>query len=200
MAKTQPRPKVPSRTPLQQKAKERTKAADIAGLKGKETTTMAAAALVDPDKPLTQQQRMFVKFWAEGDTIPNAMHRAGYNDQPSYGYRMAKMPNILVLFNKVKAQYEEAAQMTRKKVMDMLVESYEMAKLMAEPATMVSAAREVGRMCGYYEPTKVKIEVTHSTKLETLSDAELYKIIHEAEAVQAQVELLGDGSDGDESD
>ena len=63
------------------------------------TSTMAAAALVPVDKPLTTQQREFVKHWAAGDSIPNAMARAGYNDQPSYGYRMAKMPNILALYN-----------------------------------------------------------------------------------------------------
>ena len=44
--------------------------------------------------------------------------------------------------------------MTRKKVMDMLLESYDMAKLMAEPASMVSAAREIEKMCGYYAPVE----------------------------------------------
>lgn len=148
------------------------------------TSTMAAAALVPVDKPLTTQQRAFVKFWAEGDTIPNAMHRAGYNDQPSYGYRMAKMPNILALYHEEKRLYEEACQMTRKRVMDMLLESYDMAKLMSEPATMVSAAREVGKMCGYYEPTKTQVNVTlngqvNVAQLGRLSDEELLKIIEQ---------------------
>lgn len=148
------------------------------------TSTMAAAAMVPVDKPLTAQQRAFVKAWAEGDSIPNAMHRAGYNDQPSYGYRMAKMPNILALYHEEKRLYEEAAQMTRKKVMDMLLESYEMAKLMSEPATMVSAAREVGKMCGYYEPTKTQVNVTlngqvNVAQLGRLSDEELLKIIEQ---------------------
>lgn len=149
-----------------------------------ETTTMAAAAMVSVDKPLTTQQRAFVKFWAEGDSIPNAMHRAGYNDQPSYGYRMAKMPNILALYNEEKRLYEEAAQMTRKKVMDMLLESYDMAKLMSEPASMVSAAREVGKMCGYYEPVKTQVNVTVNgqvsiDRMSRLSDDELLKIIEQ---------------------
>ena len=148
------------------------------------TSTMAAAAMVPVDKPLTTQQRAFVKFWAEGDSIPNAMHRAGYNDQPSYGYRMAKMPNILALYHEEKRLYEEAAQMTRKKVMDMFIEAYDMAKLMSEPATMVSAAREVGKMCGYYEPTKTQVNVTlngqvNVAQLGRLSDEELLKIIEQ---------------------
>lgn len=148
------------------------------------TSTMAAAAMVPVDKPLTTQQRLFVQHWAKGETIPNAMARAGYNDQPSYGYRMAKMPNILALYNEEKAKYEEAAQMTRQRVMDGLLEAVEMAKLMAEPATMVSGWREIGKMCGYFEPKKVDINVNVAgnvihQRLNQLSDAELLKIIQE---------------------
>ena len=145
---------------------------------------MAAAALVPADKPLTDKQKLFVKFWAEGDSIPNAMQRAGYNEQPSYGYRMAKMPNILAEFDRIKALWEDAAQMNRKKVMDMHLEAFDMAKLMAEPATMVSAAREIGRMCGYYEPVKQKIDITVNgqiavKRLEAMSDEDLLKMITE---------------------
>lgn len=148
------------------------------------TSTMAAAAMVPADKPLTTQQRLFVQHWAKGETIPNAMARAGYNDQPSYGYRMAKMPNILALYNEEKAKYEEAAQMTRQRVMDGLLEAVELAKLMAEPATMVSGWREIGKMCGYFEPKKVDINVNVTgnvihQRLNQLSDAELLKIIQE---------------------
>lgn len=173
-----------ARTTIQQRHKDMTKAADIASLKGRETTTMAAAALVPVNKPLTEMQKAFVKHWAEGDTIPNAMQRAGYNEQPSYGYRMAKMPNILAEYNRIKAKWEEAAQMTRKKVMDMHLEAFDMAKMMAEPATMVSAAREIGRMCGYYEPVKQKVELTVNgqvavKRMEAMSDEDLLKLVME---------------------
>lgn len=169
-----------------------------------ETTTMAAAAMVPVDKPLTTQQRLFVQHWAKGETIPNAMARAGYNDQPSYGYRMAKMPNILALYNEEKAKYEEAAQMTRQRVMDGLLEAVEMAKLMAEPATMVSGWREIGKMCGYFEPKKVDINVNVTgnvihQRLNQLSDAELLKIIQEqgAEPLLDAPEYPLEGDDGE---
>ena len=169
-----------------------------------ETTTMAAAAMVPVDKPLTTQQRLFVQHWAKGETIPNAMARAGYNDQPSYGYRMAKMPNILALYNEEKAKYEEAAQMTRQRVMDGLLEAVEMAKLMAEPATMVSGWREIGKMCGYFEPKKVDINVNVTgnvihQRLNQLSDAELLKIIQEqgTEPLLDAPEYPLEGDDGE---
>lgn len=173
------------------------------------TSTMSAAALVPADKPLTEMQKAFVKYWAEGESITTAMHRAGYNEQPSYGYRMAKMPNIRAEYDRIKARFEEAAQMTRKKVMDMHIEAYEMAKLMAEPATMVSAAREIGRMCGYYEPVKQKIEVSVNgqvvhKKLETLDTEDLIKMVAEGMAAIQAAEAAAlpnpDDPDGEESD
>jgi hypothetical protein len=95
---------------------------------------------------------------------------------------MVKMPNILKLRAEIAAKYEEAGQVTRKSVMDMHLEAYAMAKLMSEPATMVSAARELGKMAGYYAPVehKVKVDVTGNLVLDrmnSLSDAELLKII-----------------------
>lgn len=171
------------KTPAQKTRTARTKATALPKLRSKDTTTMAAAASVSPDKPLTDKQRAFVKAWAEGDPIPNAMARAGYSTtQVSLGYRMQKMPNILALYHAEKAKYEEAGQMSRKKVMDMLVEAYDMAKLTSEPSSMVAAAREVGRMCGYYEPTKAKLEITVNgqiavDRMNRLSDEELMKII-----------------------
>lgn len=167
---------------------------------------MAAAALVSPDKPLTEMQKAFVKFWAEGDSISTAMMRAGYNEQPSYGYRMAKMPNVLAEYDRIKRAYEDAAQMTRKKVMDMHLEAYEMAKLMAEPATMVSAAREIGRMCGYYEPVKQKVEISVNgqiavKRIESMDTEDLIKMVAEGMAAmqQAQATLPNpDDPDGED--
>lgn len=149
------------------------------------TTTMAGAASVSPDKPLTNQQRLFAKYWAEGESVQTAMARAGYSvTQYSYGYRMQKMPNVRALYMSEKALYEEASQMSRKKVMDMLLEAYDVAKTVSEPSSMVGAAREIGRMCGYYEPTKATLEISVNgsisiDRMNRLSDEELLKIIEQ---------------------
>lgn len=152
--------------------------------KYKDTSTNAVAESVDPSKPLTEKQKLFVRYWAEGDAITTASARAGYSDGATLAYRMVKMPNVLALYDQYKLAYEEAAQMTRKKVMDMMIESYDMAKLLAEPSTMVAAAREIGKMCGYYAPveTRVKLDVSGNIvhqRLNSLSDAELIKLITE---------------------
>lgn len=170
------------------------------------TGTKAGAALVDPDKPLTEKQKLFVKYWAQGESIQSASERAGYSDNATFAYRMVYMPNILKLYNEEKRLYAEASQMTRKKVMDMLLEAYEMAKLMAEPATMVSAAREVGKMAGFYEPVERKVTVSMTgnvaiDRMNRMSDAELLKILTSPaqEAIQHEILREEDDQDGHES-
>jgi len=176
--------------------------------KAPNTGTMAAAAEIDPDKPLTEKQRLFAENYARGDSIPNAMARAGYSTaQYSLGYRMVKMPNVLRVIDEERHLFEEANEMSRKKVMEMLMESYDMAKLAGEPASMVSAAREIGRMCGYYEPKKVDVNVNVQSavamgRLSTLSDADLLKMIESSGGTPLLTPLdgleqaLGDEIDG----
>ena len=147
-----------------------------------ETTTMAAAAAVSPDKPLTEKQKLYAVARARGESVPNAMAQAGYNEQVSYGYRLDKMPNVQALMRQEQALYAEAAQIDRKKVIDMQLEAYELARTMAEPATMVSAAREIGKICGLYEPQKVQSNVSGSVqheihRFEAMSDAELLEVL-----------------------
>lgn len=145
------------------------------------TSTNEGAAQVSPSKPLTEKQKLFVKYWAEGMAIQPAAAKAGYNS-PSMVYRLVRMPNVLKLYNEEKRLYEEASQMSRKKVMDGLLEAIEMARTMAEPSTMVSGWREIGKMCGYYEPIQKRVEVSINgniihERLNRLSDAQLLNLI-----------------------
>lgn len=172
-----PPPKKRASAPPQQRAAEVRR-------RGFDTDSKATAALVDPDKPLTAMQKQFVKMWAQGESITSAAARAGYAGDSSIAYRMCHMPNILRAFDEEKRLYELACSMTRKKVMDGLLEGIEMAKLAGEPASMVAGWREIGRMCGYYEPRKVEVGVSFTggaiqDRLNRMSDAELLKLITE---------------------
>lgn len=172
-----------ARTTAQRKGREAGKASRVASVReAPNTGTMAAAAAVPPDKPLTEKQRLYALARAKGESVANAMAIAGYNEQQSYGYRMDKMPNIQRLIEQERSLYAEAAQMDRKKVIDMQLEAYEMAKTMAEPSTMVAAAREIGKICGLYEPKKVELTVNGSVqheihRFEAMSDAELLQVL-----------------------
>lgn len=158
------------------------KGVSVARARGINTGTNAGAMSVSPDKPLTEKQKLFVEHWAKGDSILAASARAGYADGGTLAYRLVRMPNVLKLKAQYEAKYEAESQMSRKKVMDGLLEAIEMAKLMAEPATMISGWTAVAKMCGYMAPVehKMKVDVTGSVtmqKLTAMSDAELLELI-----------------------
>lgn len=154
--------------------------------RGIDTSTNAGAESISPDKPLTDKQKLFVKFWAEGDSIQSASVRAGYNDA-SIAYRMVRMPNILALKATLSAKYEAVSEMTRQRVMDGLIEAAEMAKLISEPSSMVQAWKTIGQMCGYFAPVehKMKIDITGNIvvdRLNGMSDKELLDLITKGQA------------------
>ncbi len=144
-------------------------------------------------RPFTAAQKNFVKFWAQGESIGSASVRAGYTKQDTTMYEFSKRDYVIAEYQKEKAKFEAAAQMTREKVMDMLKEAYDTAKLLSEPASMVAAAREIGKMCGYYAPSesRVKVDVSGNVmvqRLNSMSDEELLKMI------SAPREAIDDGN------
>lgn len=148
---------------------------------------------VDPNKPLTEKAKLFIKFWAQGESISSASARAGYGDGATYAYRLTRFPQAIALYQQEKRLYEEASQMTRKKVMDGLLEGIEMAKLVSEPASVINGWKTIGQMCGYFEPVKRRLDINvtgsiEMRRLNALSDAELLKAIQQGAA--AELELL----------
>jgi len=136
----------------------------------------------NPDRPLTEKQWAFVRYWAQGETILTASYKAGYADSGTMAYRMARDPAILKIYNTEKALYAESCQITRKQVMEGFLEAAEMAKMLSDPVALTGAWREVGKMCGFYEPVKRTIDVNMKgeltvKRLERASDDELLKII-----------------------
>lgn len=160
--------------------------------------------LLNPDRPLTDKQKLFVKHWAAGETIASAALQAGYNEGSSMAYKLARDPAILKLYNEEKRLYAESCQMTRAKVMEGILEGIEMAKMVADPPSVIRGWREVGLMCGYYEPVRKKIEINVTgdvtmKHLNKMSDAELLKIV-KGEATDVAFKEVEDGSDDENGD
>lgn len=183
--------------------KDRPMQLDETRSRGINTSTYEGAALVSPDKPLTELQKAFVRLWASGETILSASIKAGYSDGGTYAYRLVHQPNILKLYNEEKRAFEAANDMSRKKVMDGFMDGIEMAKMLGEPASVIAGWREVGKMCGYYEPVKVRHEISIEGKIlvdrmNRMSDEDLMKLIADnAQAIAldrpALLEPAGDG-------
>jgi hypothetical protein len=56
---------------------------------------------------------------------------------------------------------------------------------MSEPATMIAGWREIGKICGHYEPKKISVDLSINGQLvldrmDKLSDRELIDIIQKA--------------------
>lgn len=188
MPRTTPKPTSARKPKVSEKA---ARTADVR--KHTNTSTMAAAALVPVDKPLTDMQKDFLRRVADGESITNAMQLAGYNDQPSYGYRILKMPNAQAYLQQLQQDLRDRTMITREKVVAMHMEAFELAKLMAEPASMVAAAREIGKMHGFYEPKKIELtlkEGATSRKLEQMTTQELEELIQQAQSANDAPNLL----------
>lgn len=163
--------------------------------------TALVAETIDPNKPLTEKAKLFVKYWAQGESITAASARAGYGDGASYAYKLVHFPQAVALYKEEKRLFEEANQMTRKKVMDGLMDGIELAKIAGEPASVISGWKTVGQMCGYFEPVKRTLDINVNGSIDVkrmnrMSDADLLKVIQEG--VQAELQLLEEKRDDDD--
>ncbi len=159
--------------------------------------TAEIATTLDPNKPLTEKAKLFVKYWAQGESIQSAGVKAGYAAGVKYIYKLVHFPQAIALYKAEKAKYEEAAQMTRKKVMDGLLEGIEMCRLTSDGPGVIAGWKTVGQMCGYFEPRKrqLDINVTGNIHMNQMSDAELLRVIQQG--ATAELELL-ESSEEDE--
>lgn len=194
-AKKKPGPKPHVMPPPAPKARKTTRAASVVEKKNTSqekrfaklrATAVNASnartqAVKSPERHLTEMQQMFVRHWAAGESILSASARAGYADSGTYAYRLSKDPLVQEIYQREKKLYEASCQMTRKRVMDGFLAAAEMAQLQADPTALVGAWREVGKMCGYYEPVKKTIDVNINgvvtQRVERLSDDTLLQII-----------------------
>lgn len=160
---------------------------------------------IDPNKPLSNKAKLFAKLWAQGESVVSASVRSGLGDG-SYAYRLTRYPQVIAIYEAEKKKFEEQNQMSRKKVMDGLLEGIALAKLEGTSMGVIAGWREIGRMCGYYEPIKKKIEVNVTGELihqrfNSLSDAELLKIIsEEVVAPVLEIEMANEGDEDDDPD
>jgi phage terminase small subunit len=146
------------------------------------SSSLAKDLTGNPMQILSPQQKIFVDALLRGQTQTMAARLAGYGYPHVEGHKQMKSPRVRDALRYQQKKHEKAAMMTRKKVMDGMLEAIEMAKLQADPGVMVNGWREIGRMCGYYAAEKKVIDINITAKrtvdkLESLTDAELLELI-----------------------
>ena len=135
----------------------------------------------NPDGPLTDMQLMFVKHYVH-DNLPKgaAGRMAGYS-QNQQVTALLKNPKVIKAIAEARAEYAATTGMTRQKVIDGFVEAIDLGRIKGDPLAMVSGWREIGKMCGFYEPTKTKVEVSVNgrvmvERINSMSDEELLRL------------------------
>lgn len=146
----------------------------------------------NPMQALTDKQQAYVTNVCRGIPLTTAARLAGYTNPGVESARNQKNPQVLAAIDSEQYKYQKASMMTRKKVMDGMLEAIEMAKIQSDPGVMVSGWREIGRMCGYYAADRKEINVNITAKravdkLEMLTDSELLEMIEEdSEAIEGE--------------
>lgn len=87
------------------------------------------------------------------------------------------------------------SNMSRKRVMRGMLEAVDMARDMHQPNTMLSGFKEIGRMCGFYEPEKREVMLSVKSEeivkeMKTLTREQLLKIAEEQDEVDPVVEII----------
>lgn len=135
---------------------------------------------------LTSRQARFVDEFLVDANATGAAKRAGYGHSGARvtGHRLLAKANV---YEAVEARRQADAtrlSITRENVLQRLLEAFEMAREKQEPAAMVSAARELGRLQGYYAPVNARISIDVAGEIEAgrvgeLSDAALLNFIRQ---------------------
>lgn len=123
----------------------------------------------------------------------------GINRKKYQGWMQSgKFPAVMRAQQKVT---ETSLRMTRKRVLDGFLRATEMAEKLEKPTAMISGWKEIGRMCGYYEPdkTEININVKHEQMVKELKELpreELHKLaFQEGEVVDAEWDEVIGGAD-----
>jgi len=134
---------------------------------------------------LTPRRARFVAEYLVDFNGAAAAVRAGY----APGSAKVAASRLLTSDNPVRLaiqgrQEADAARLgvTREGVIQRFLEAFELAKEEREPAAMVAAARELGRMLGFYAPARVEAVVdveglATRGRYERMTDAELLALV-----------------------
>lgn len=145
-------------------------------------------------KKITKQQAKYVEERAKGKTKQASALLAGYVVDPNLDVHVEDYPTVKEQLAKVRKELAENAQITKEEVVEMLMDAARMAKVLGDPTGMVAAARELGKMLGFYAPEVKK--VTHGLDknslravLDEMTDEDLIRIAN-SRAIEGESKVV----------
>jgi hypothetical protein len=151
---------------------------------------------------LTKKQVEFLAFYTSCAFLPmkEICRQAGVKPSQVAQWKL-KSPAFRRQLDIEHNRAQQAAGMDRKQVLQGILEAIEIAKDMRQPSSMISGWKEVGRMCGFYEPERREITLSVDKKqvleeLRSMSTQELLEYASkkeaEAHALDAEFEVVED--------
>ncbi|MBV5322759.1 MAG: terminase small subunit [Ilumatobacteraceae bacterium] len=138
---------------------------------------------------LSPKQVRFAEAYAQHHNASLACREAGYSAGCASvtGVRLLANNSVSKRIQAFEATAAQALGVTRQRLLYELQEAAALAKEKREPMAMIAAWREIGKVCGFYQPVRIKVDMSvqgqvEMGRLDSLSDAELLKVIEAGRA------------------
>lgn len=150
---------------------------------------------------MNKRQKAYVQNRARGMSRERSAILAGYPAGQEAGKQVESMPTVQEELAKIRAQMADAAGVSKEDIVQMLMDAAALAKLQADPTALVGAARELGKMLGFYAP-EVKKTISSIDKndlrkaLRDMQEDELYRLAY-GQVIEGEAKLVEDKTDAD---
>lgn len=133
---------------------------------------------------LNSKQLRFVEEYCISHSAADAARKAGYSVKTAYaiGAENLRKPQIKAAIHSRQTATALELGVTRQQVVSDLLEAIQTARAQGNPAAMISGAREIGKLMGFYSPELVEIHMSTNdavlkARYEAMSDEELMSVI-----------------------
>lgn len=153
-----------------------------------------------PDRPnLTKKQIEFLALFATCAFLPlrETCRQAGVTMTQLAKWKL-QSPHFRRQMDIEHNRSQQAAGMQRKHVLQGLLEAIALARKLDQPSSMISGYKELGRMCGFYEPDRKEIVLSVEKKdflrdIKSMTTDQLLELAHKQvddEVIEAEFEVV----------
>lgn len=130
--------------------------------------------------------QLFIENAGMGKSPQSAARIAGYANPRRDGKALMTEPEIVEAIKKIQLENRKNSQLTRKDVMENLIDAFNLARTLSDPQAMIRSMAEVNRMSGYYAPEKKILELQDGAKrieaeVDALSKQDLLELLDKEE-------------------
>lgn len=142
---------------------------------------------------LSDKRSRFVEEYLRDQNGTQAAIRAGYAPGSAYSAasRLLRNDQVRAAVAERQGAIARDVELDRQRVIAEILDTIELARVQADPATMLKGWVEIAKICGFYAPERKQVEVSVSAKrmvdqFEAMSDAELLRLADQAVPVAVE--------------